>query len=161
MTNHVLEDLHRLAVNLRPASLDHLGLTSALEQFIKAFAQDTHLPIRLKTVGLSDDDRLLAEIETTLYRIVQEALTNVIRHARASRVDVVLEHRDNSLLVIVEDDGIGFDADLARESGHLGLLGMEERTEMLGGTLTVESEPGRGTTLFVEVPYAHSNFAGG
>jgi PAS domain S-box-containing protein len=161
MTDHVLEDLHRLAVNLRPASLDHLGLTSALEQFIKAFAQDTHLPIRLKTVGLSDDDRLPAEIETTLYRIVQEALTNVIRHAHASRVDVVLERRDGSLLVIVEDDGIGFDADLARESGHLGLLGMEERTEMLGGTLTVESQPGRGTTLFVEVPYADSNSAGG
>ncbi|HEX5838859.1 MAG TPA: GAF domain-containing protein [Anaerolineales bacterium] len=161
MTDHVLEDLHRLAVNLRPASLDHLGLTSALEQFIKAFAQDTHLPIRLKTVGLSDDDRLPAEIETTLYRIVQEALTNVIRHAQASRVDVVLERRDGSLLVIVEDDGIGFDADLARESSHLGLLGMEERTEMLGGTLTVESQPGKGTTLFVEVPYAHSNSTGG
>ena len=161
MTDHVLEDLHRLAVNLRPASLDHLGLISALEQFIKTFAQDTHLPIRLKVVGLSDDDRLPAEIETTLYRIAQEALTNVIRHAHASRVDVVLERRDVSLLVIVEDDGIGFDADLARESGHLGLVGMEERTEMLGGTLTVESQPGRGTTLFVEVPFAHSNFAGG
>jgi PAS domain S-box-containing protein len=161
MTDHVLEDLHRLAVNLRPASLDHLGLTSALEQFIKRFAQDTHLPIRLKTVGLSDDDRLPHEIETSLYRIVQEALTNVIRHARASRVDVVLERRDGSILVIVEDDGIGFDAGDDRESGHLGLLGMEERAEMLGGQLTIESLPGQGTTLFVEVPFDHSNFAGG
>jgi PAS domain S-box-containing protein len=157
MTNNVLEDLHRLAINLRPASLDHLGLTSAVEQFIKAFTQDTHLPIKLKTVGFGEDDRLPQEIETTLYRIVQEALTNVVRHARASRVDVVLERRDDSMLVIVEDDGDGFDVNLARESGHLGLLGMEERAEMLGGVLTIESAPGRGTTLFVEVPYAHTD----
>lgn len=161
LTDHVLEDLHRLAVNLRPASLDHLGLTPALEQFIKTFTQDTRLPIKLKTVGFSEDERLPQEIETALYRIVQEALTNVVRHAKANRVDVVLERLDGSLLVIVEDDGQGFDVNLSRESGHLGLLGMQERVEMLGGTLTVESQPGQGTTLFVEVPYDHTDIARG
>jgi len=161
MTDQVLEELHRLAINLRPASLDHLGLTPALEQFIKSFTQDTHLPIQFKTVGFCEDDRLPQDVETTLYRIVQEALTNVVRHAKASRADVVLERRDGSILVIVEDDGKGFDPSLARESGHLGVLGMQERAEMLGGTLTVESVPGMGTTLFVEVPYAHTNITRG
>ena len=155
MTDHVLEDLHRLAINLRPASLDHLGLTPALEQLIKAFRQDSDLDIKLKTVGFSEDERLPQDIETTLYRVVQEALTNVVRHARASHVDVVLERRGDVLLVIVEDDGKGFDFSLVKREGHLGLLGIQERAEMLGGTLTVESKPGSGTTLFVEVPYAN------
>jgi PAS domain S-box-containing protein len=159
MTDHVLEDIHRIAVNLRPASLDHLGLTAAVEQFSKAFTQDTHIPIRLKTVGFREDERLPHDFETTLFRIVQEALTNVVRHAGASQVDVVLERRDDSMLVIVEDNGKGFDPELVRENGHLGLLGMQERAEMLGGTFTVESLPGRGTTLFVEVPYADSHTA--
>ncbi|HEY6072002.1 MAG TPA: sensor histidine kinase, partial [Anaerolineales bacterium] len=161
MTGQVLKELHRLAINLRPASLDHLGLTPALLQFINAFSQDTHLPIRFKTVGFDEDERLSQDMETTLYRIVQEALTNVIRHAKASRADVVLERRGRSMLVIVEDDGKGFDPGLDRGSGHLGLLGMQERAEMLGGVLTVESLPGKGTTLFVEVPYAHTDFARG
>ena len=161
MTDHILEELHRLAINLRPASLDHLGLTSALEQLIKVFTLDSHLPIKLKTVGFGEDDRLTHELETTPYRIVQEALTNVVRHAHASRVDVVLERRDDSLLVIVEDDGRGFDANLIREHGRLGLLGMKERAEMLGGTMTLESTPGCGTTLFVEVPYVHPDITRG
>jgi signal transduction histidine kinase len=159
MTNNVQEELHRLAINLRPASLDHLGLPLALEQFIKSFSRDTRLLIRFKTVGLSEDDRLPQDVETILYRIVQEALTNVARHAKASRADVVLERRGDSLLVIVEDDGTGFDPGLIRGSGHLGLMGMQERAEMLGGMLTVESTPGRGTTLFAEVPYASTDFA--
>jgi PAS domain S-box-containing protein len=161
MTNHVLEELHRLAFNLRPASLDHLGLTPALEQFVRSFAQDTNLLIRLKRVGFDEDERLPQDVDTALFRIVQEALTNVARHAQARRADVVLERRGDSLLVIIEDDGIGFDVNRSRETGHLGLLGMEERAEMLGGTLVVESVPGRGTTLVVEVPYAHQNIAGG
>lgn len=153
MTGHVLEDLHRLAINLRPASLDHLGLTSALEQFIKAFSQDSQMPIRFKAVGFGEDERLPQDVETSLYRIVQEGLTNVIRHSKASHVDVVVERRGTSLLIIVEDDGCGFDVDQARAGGHLGLLGMQERTEMLAGTLTIESSPGSGTILVVEVPY--------
>jgi signal transduction histidine kinase len=157
ITDSVLDELHRLAFNLRPASLDHLGLVPAVEQFINAFGQDSHLPIRLKTIGIREEERLPQELETTLYRIVQEALTNVFRHARASRADVLLERRGGELLVIVEDDGRGFDWAAARQSGRLGLVGMQERAEMLGGTLTVESNPGKGTTLYVEVPYADTD----
>ena len=156
MTDQVLEELHRLAVNLRPASLDHAGLTAALQQLIRIFTQDTGMPIRLKTVGFREDERLVPEVEATLYRIVQEALTNVIRHAQASRADVMLERRDGSIVLIVEDDGKGFDPRIRRGTGHLGVLGMQERAEMLGGTLTIESKRG-GTTLFAEVPYGDTD----
>jgi signal transduction histidine kinase len=84
---------------------------------------------------------------------VQEALSNVILHAQATRVDILLEKRDSKIIVIVEDNGIGFDPLAANESGRLGLVGMRERADMLGGTLTVESQPGVGTTLFLEAPY--------
>ena len=157
ITDTVLDELHRLAFDLRPASLDHLGLVPAVEQLINAFSRDSRLPIRLKTIGFREDERLHQEVETTLYRIVQEALTNVFRHARATRTDVLLEHEDRALRIIIEDDGQGFDLDAARQSGRLGLVGMQERAEMLGGTLTVESNPGKGTTLFVEVPYGDTD----
>lgn len=160
LTNDILEDLHRLAVNLRPASLDHLGLVPALHQFIKSFAEETPLPIHFKAVGLHESDRLPSDVETTLYRIVQESLTNILRHAKASYADVILECRDSSLLLIVEDDGMGFDVELSRSNHHLGLLGIRERAEMLGGNLTIESVPGQGTTLVVEVPHVNPNPVG-
>lgn len=160
LTNDILEDLHRLAVKLRPASLDHLGLVPALDQFIKTFADESHLQVHFKSVGLQDADRLPADVETTLYRIVQESLTNVLRHAKASHADVILEHRESSLLLIIEDNGIGFDAELPRPNDHMGLLGMQERAEMLGGSFTIESVTGQGTTLFVEVPHVNTNPVG-
>jgi signal transduction histidine kinase len=161
VTHNVLKDLHRLAVSLRPASLDQLGLVPALEQLVGAFAQNSGMQIRFKAVGICEDERLAHEVETTLYRITQEALTNVIRHAGAQRADVVLEHRDDTVLILVEDDGKGFDVEDAKMDGPLGLLGMQERAEMLGGTLTVESTEGKGTTLVVEVPYDNTNYARG
>jgi len=160
LTNDILEDLHRLAVNLRPASLDHLGLVPALDQFIKSFAEGSRLQIHFKSIGLREADRLPADVETTLYRIVQESLTNILRHAKASHADVILERRGSSLLLIVEDNGIGFDAELLHLNNHLGLLGMQERAEMLGGSLTIESVPGRGTTLVVEVSHVNPNPVG-
>ena len=101
-------------------------------------------------------ERLPARVETVLYRLVQEALTNVVRHARASRVDVVLTVRDDTLVVLVEDDGVGFDPYSVSAEDHLGLFGMRERTEMIGGTLVIESEPGKGTTIMLEVEYANT-----
>lgn len=153
MTDEVLEDIHRIAINLRPASLDHLGLIPALDQMIKLFSQDAKLSIKFKTIGYSEENRLPQETEITLFRIVQEALTNVIRHAGASHVDVIFERRADQLLLIIEDDGKGFDPEETKSSEQLGLFGMQERAEMLHGTLTVESIPHRGTTLVVEVPY--------
>lgn len=161
MTDGVLEDLHCLAMNLRPVSLDQIGLVSSLDQLIKSIHQDSRLQVRFKTVNMCEEDRLPQTMEIALYRIAQEALTNVMRHARASRVDVVLERRGATVFVLVEDDGKGFDVEQAKISGHLGLLGMEERAEMLGGKLTVESVPGTGTTLVAEVPYDDTNPARG
>jgi signal transduction histidine kinase len=96
--------------------------------------------------------RLPAEMETTLYRGTQEALNNVIRHAKAGRVSVLLERRPHHVSLIVEDDGRGFDATAALKSGRLGLLGMQERAKLAGGTFEIESTPGRGTTVFVRIP---------
>jgi PAS domain S-box-containing protein len=151
MVNSVLENLHRLAIDLRPASLDHLGLVAALRQYAETISDQTGLVIQFETVG--SIDRLRSDVETALYRIVQEGLTNVIRHARATRADVLLERRDDKLIVIVEDNGIGFDPEIVLQGGHLGLIGLRERAEMLGGTLAVESIPDVGTTLLLEVPY--------
>jgi PAS domain S-box-containing protein len=155
MVDDVLEDLHRLAMDLRPASLDHLGLVAAVRQYLEAISERHGLVAQFETVRFSE--RLRPDAETALYRIVQEALTNVIRHAQATRVDVILEQRGDKLIVLVEDNGIGFDPVTAMSGGHLGLLGMHERAEMLGGTLVLESAAGAGTTLLVEVPYGNSD----
>ncbi|MBN1220113.1 MAG: GAF domain-containing protein [Anaerolineae bacterium] len=154
-TNDILENLHRLAIDLRPASLDHVGLVGALRQYIKAFGEQYNLTTQFEVVGL-EDKRLLPEVETNLYRIVQEALTNVVRHAQATHVDVLLERRGDHLLTIIEDNGTGFEPEVA-DQGRLGLVGMHERAEMLNGTLVVESTGGVGTTIYVEVPYVHSD----
>lgn len=146
----VLEDLHRLAINLRPAALDHLGLVAALRQHAEMLSLQQQLTVQFETVGRIE--RLPGEVETAIYRIVQESLTNVVRHAQASRADILLERRDNKLIVIIEDNGIGFDPQTPKV-GHLGMLGMHERAEMLGGKITIESAPGMGSTVLLEVPW--------
>ncbi len=156
MAESVLENLHRLAMDLRPASLEHLGLVAALEQFVETFGEQRRLALQLETVNLGGE-RLPLTVETSLYRIVQEALTNVGRHARASRADVFLKRRDNQIIMIIEDDGVGFDIDDTHHSSRLGLVGMRERAEMLGGRLVIESEISNGTTVYVEVPYVNSD----
>jgi PAS domain S-box-containing protein len=158
ITKGVLENLHRLAVNLRPASLDHLGLIDAVQQYIKSIKVEG-LSIQFKAIGL-DQKRLGVEVETALYRIMQEALANVARYAHANRADVLLELREDHIVLVVEDDGVGFDPKAVNGS-HLGLTGMQERAEMLGGSLEIETSTGSGTTLVVEVPYNRANFPGG
>jgi signal transduction histidine kinase len=151
LVDSVIGDLHRLAMDLRPASLDHLGLLAALRQYLQTVRDQHQLKVEYGVVGF--EIRLPADVETAVYRIVQEAVTNVIRHARATRVDVLLERRGSKLVVLVEDNGIGFDPTIAAHSDRLGLFGMRERTEMLGGKLAVESAPNAGTTVLMEVPY--------
>jgi PAS domain S-box-containing protein len=155
VADNVLEELHRLAMDLRPVTLDRLGLVAALEQLTHSMSTDW-LSIRFKAVGFSGE-RLPKDLETALYRIVQEAITNVVRHAQASTVGILLESVDDKLKVFVEDDGIGFDADRVNEQDRLGVVGMRERAEMFGGALSIESAPGKGTTIIVEVPIGHSN----
>jgi PAS domain S-box-containing protein len=147
----ITENLHRLAMALRPAALDHLGLEAAIRENAESIAERHGLSIRVEP--FAQERRLPLNVETILYRIVQEALTNVVRHACASRVDIVCQTRNNQLVVIVEDNGAGFDTSATLDGDHFGLLGMRERAETLGGTLTIESRPGKGTTIVAEVPY--------
>ena len=145
----VMENLHRLAVNLRPATLDHLGLVPALRQHAETVSMQHGLAVQFETVG--PIERLPGEMETAIYRIVQESLTNIVRHAQATRADILLERRGNHLVVVVEDNGVGFDLTTPK-TNQLGVLGMRERADMLGGSMTVESAPGKGSTIILEVP---------
>lgn len=149
-TDAVIDSLHRLAGALRPASLDLVGLEAALRQYLRSIESKWGLTVRFKARGLKDE-RLPAAVETALYRVVQEAVTNVVRHAAATRIDVLVERRDGRVVVMVEDDGKGFAPATDGGEEHLGLVGMRERAEALGGTLTIESAPGGGTTIAVEV----------
>ena len=151
------EAAHRLAAELRPAALDGLGLGGALAQYADEWSAHANVLVDLHLRGL-DEARLPRTVETTIYRIVQEALTNVLRHARATRVSVIVERRSGHVLTIVEDDGRGFDVDRvtgAPDAGpRLGLLGMRERAALVRGVLTIEAVPGYGTTVFARIPLA-------
>ncbi len=157
LTDSVSEELHRLAMDLRPASLDYLGLVVALEQLVKGFADHYPMNMRFRESGFNETVRLADYVETNIYRIVQEALTNAVRHGQASNVDVIVENRAGKVVVMIEDDGVGFETSEIRKSGHLGLLGIQERTQMIAGSLQIESVPGGGTTIVVEVPNVHSD----
>jgi two-component system, NarL family, sensor histidine kinase DevS len=146
-----LHDVRRLAVELRPKALDDFGLVPALERLVETFSEQTGIPVELETV--LGGTRLPAPVETALYRIVQEAFTNVIKHSRASRVSVLITRKRDSVAAVIEDDGVGFSPDEVRDGG-LGLVGIRERIALLDGRLTVESEPEHGTSLVVEVPVA-------
>ena len=150
-TREIQDQLHRLAIRLRPASLDHLGLVRALEQYVQEFRRQYHIDVEFEAVGMQDA-RLPEEVETAIFRIVQESLTNVVLHARATHVDVLLSLCDNHVVAMIEDDGVGFSLTSATLEGHLGIFGMRERVEMLGGRFILESAPGKGTTVSVEVP---------
>jgi signal transduction histidine kinase len=146
-----LQDVRRLAVELRPQALDDFGLVAALQRLAETFAEQTG--IRVHVEAALGDARLAGETETALYRIVQEALTNVIKHARAETVSVVLTRKGDRVVAVIEDDGRGFDPADTRDE-RLGLLGMRERIELVDGQLSVETRPGEGTTIAVEVPGA-------
>jgi signal transduction histidine kinase len=148
----IQKNLHRLAVNLRPASLDHLGLVTTLQQFIHEFSRQYGITVEFDTVGIQEK-RLPIEIETALFRIIQESLTNVVLHAQATQVDVLLSLTEKHISAIIEDNGVGFTHASTMTEEQLGLFGMRERVEMLGGRFTIESSPGKGTTIKAEVPY--------
>jgi signal transduction histidine kinase len=144
-----LQDVRSLAVELRPTALDDFGLVPALERLSTTFAERTG--IRASVAATLGDTRLPPETETVVYRLVQEALTNVVKHAAASEVGIVLTRRNGGVGVVVEDDGKGFTESDVR-SDALGLLGMRERLALLGGTLAIESTPGNGTAVIAFLP---------
>lgn len=147
-----LEGIRRFARGLRPPALDELGLVPAIESHTRSLQEISGLKIGVESEDVSGDLPPQAELAT--YRIVQEALSNVVRHARATRATVRIARADGRLVVTVEDDGRGFDPGnvMSTEGGGLGLFGMKERAGYIGGGVEVSSEPGRGTRVRAEIP---------
>ncbi|HKO49982.1 MAG TPA: chemotaxis protein CheB [Polyangiaceae bacterium] len=150
-------EIHQLATELRPIALDTLGLARALSGYLDAWSDRSGISVDFFSSGI-DEPRMPRQVETSLYRIVQEATNNVFKHASAKNVSVNIERRTDCVLGIVEDDGTGFDLDAfrRRDASHIGIAGMQERVRILGGMLTIESTPGRGTTVRVELPIPSS-----
>lgn len=157
--DQTLEEVHRLALALRPSGLDELGLVAALERYVEDFYQKFGLLVDLH-VDEGVEPLLKSDVEIALYRIVQEALTNVGRHAEAENASVIMKRRGNMLQVIIEDDGKGFDVreamSVSSKEKSLGLFGMQERAMLIGGSLEIESEPGMGTSVYVKAPISIS-----
>jgi len=149
-----VDSVQRFARELRPASLDDLGLIASLHSYLKSFAKQTGIRVQLS--AFSGVEQLTSTRRTALYRVAHSALTNVAQHARASRVTVNLRKAANDVCMEISDDGQAFDAERVsrvKRNVHLGLLGMRERIEMVGGNLTVESKPDHGTTIRVQIPF--------
>jgi two-component system, NarL family, sensor histidine kinase UhpB len=150
-------DIHRTASDLRPTAIDDLGIFRAIEAYVAEWQERYGVRVDIQTFGR--DNSLPADVAAVLYRLVQEGLTNVLKHASASKVSIVLEKKSEGLALVLEDDGIGFDPEnvarivsgAGRTSG-LGLSGMKERVVLLGGTIAIESTPGKGSTIFVQIP---------
>lgn len=146
--------VHRFARRLRPALLDDLGLVAALSSFINGVRERNDLPIKLTT--FPELQELDVRTRTVFYRVAQEALTNIVRHAEAKSVEVILKNRRKTVLMEIWDNGKSFNVQyvlLAKGKKHLGVLGMRERVEMVGGMFKIESSPGHGTLVSAEIPF--------
>ena len=155
LATQTARDLHRVALQLRPAALDDLGLVKAIRALTETWSTRCRIDVDLEA-GQYDPLGISSEIETTLYRIIQEALNNVAKHSGATRVALVLRRTADHVHAIIEDDGRGFDPRVASPSangsGRLGLLGIQERLGVVGGSLKLESAPECGATLIVRIP---------
>lgn len=179
VAGEVAQKSHRLSFTLRPTVLDDIGLWGALTNYVQEWKRWSGLPVELANIGI-EDHRLPLEIETTIYRIVQETLTNILKHAvahpsneaktntqsqkgsrkrgnrAATRVSILVQRREGEVITVIEDNGPGFDVEAIRNQPpgkrRLGIFGMQERARLAGGTLTVESQPGKGTTVYLRLP---------
>jgi len=160
ITNRIADEMHSLIRELRPTALDDLGLHTALANYLDEWSQRSNVAIDFHSNGFLDQ-RLPTHLESTIYRIVQEAVNNTIKHAKAENISIILEKRVNRILLIVEDDGIGFDAEALlktpAKNRRFGLLGMQERVALVGGSLSIESTPGVGTTVLVHIDTSRDN----
>jgi signal transduction histidine kinase len=159
LTDHLGQEIHHLAWALRSPDLTHQSLETILRNYVEEWSQHCGIAVDFHSSNLTGW-QLTPHTETTLYRIVQEALTNVLKHAQADKVSILVEQRRNHVLLIVEDNGKGFDVEtmlgVSQGQSRLGVLGMQERTALLGGTLEIESSPGAGTAVLVRLPMPHT-----
>jgi signal transduction histidine kinase len=146
--------VHRFSQDLRPSILDDLGLVAALEWYAEERLEAAGVKVRIET--LSQERKLPPEVESTLFRVIQEAISNIARHAQAQNVSISLDFRDHRVTARVEDEGLGFEVAEVFGSQNpqrsLGLIGMRERVGLLGGELRVQSQPGAGTEIEVDIP---------
>jgi signal transduction histidine kinase len=154
LADEVDERISELALDLRPSLLDDLGLVPTLQWYLNRYSQRLGIEVAMEFKAL--ESRLPEEVETTLYRVVQEALTNIARHAQANMVSLSLERSAEAVVVSIQDDGRGFDAEEMQSSGTLpegvGLLGIHDRVSTLGGWVEIQSEHGQGTRIDIEIP---------
>ena len=153
-----LDEIRNMARQLRPSVLDDLGLFPAIQRYIADYPRRFGLDVDLHVRGLIDQ-RLNPQIEIAAYRIIQEALTNIARHAIAENACVIMEHRQNQLLIVIEDDGIGFNTqEFENKESGLGIFGMKERAALAGGSLVIETKPGTGTSLYLKIPLEEDRY---
>ena len=145
LTRSGLKESRRALRALRASPLEDLGLALGMQQLVDTTTERSGMTITLQILG--DLDELRSEVEQSVYRITEEALNNTTRHAQAKQVAVMVDYRGAGLELIITDDGIGFDPDAAAEDGHYGLMGMRERAMLCNGQLSIESQPGAGTTV--------------
>lgn len=154
LAHQTLRAIRSLSIDLRPSALDDLGLLPALRWYVKEYQKKCSIEVDFISSGFKG--RLPAEMETALYRIVQEALTNTARHSQAKRVSIMLKEDEEEIEGIISDDGTGFDFEALRKAPDnergLGLAGMTERAVLLDGSLDIQSRPGHGTTISVHIP---------
>jgi PAS domain S-box-containing protein len=153
--DEAVDQIRDLSVDLRPLLLDDLGLVVALRWYLGRQTRNLGIPAKFVSGSLDEDDRFSSELETACFRIVQEGVTNIVRHARATRISVRLERVVSDLILLITDDGAGFDARLIRTGSGmatLGLRGMEERAQAVGGTITIDSAPALGTEICARFP---------
>ena len=154
LVEHASDHVRDLSLDLRPSMLDDLGLLPTLRWYVNSYEKRTETPVIFEALNL--EERLAPEVEIVLYRIVQESLNNIRKHAQAKKVKIRLEQKKKKIGVLIEDDGIGFHSDRAVSETTLvkgiGLLGMQERVRLLGGSLKIRSREGQGTSIFVELP---------
>ncbi|MFA5167231.1 MAG: sensor histidine kinase [Candidatus Omnitrophota bacterium] len=154
--------IHQFARELRPAVLDDVGLIPALQSYAKDLVRRTRIPIRFKVLNPATIKGLDSAQRTAFYRVAQEALSNIVKHAKASLVQMSLYRRDSVVRMEIKDNGRSFSVERmmrVRRRKRLGLLGMRERMEMIGGSFTLESKPGKGTTVFAQAPFKIPNEA--
>jgi signal transduction histidine kinase len=158
LADQTLEQIRELSLSLRPSLLDDLGLVPTLRWYLERVSGRLNIEIAFQAQGLQT--RLSGDIETTLYRVVQEALTNIAKHADARTVSVRIDCVDNSVVATIEDDGRGFDPRRLERAAHpfgAGLLGMKERVTFMGGQFDVRSRRGKGTKLSIAIPIEKDN----
>ena len=151
-TSEAVENARRLIRDLRPSLLDDLGLVPAISWYVENYLDAAGVKAELQTSGL--DKGLSSIIQIVLFRVVQEAITNIVKHAQANTAHIYLKFTPSAIAGSIEDDGRGFNADALHTENRqgIGLLGMEERIELLKGKLTIESKPGKGTRIHFEIP---------